>query len=105
MTSLINTTNIDETYPISGQDNDSQGFRDNFTNIKTQLDTASSEISGLQAIFHPEFGTPADSKGVITDKQGMIRFDDNYKYYCILDYTDGVADIWVRETLALAGWV
>ena len=30
MASTINTANIDETYPIAGQDNDSQGFRDNF---------------------------------------------------------------------------
>ena len=31
MTSSINPNNIDGTYPIAGQDNDSQGFRDNFT--------------------------------------------------------------------------
>ena len=34
MASLINPTNIDVTYPIAGQDNDTQGFRDNFNNIK-----------------------------------------------------------------------
>ena len=28
MTSNINPTNIDSDYPIAGQDNDSQGFRD-----------------------------------------------------------------------------
>lgn len=49
MASSIVTTNIDTTYPVAGQDNDSQGFRDNFTNIKTALDTAKSEISDLES--------------------------------------------------------
>lgn len=48
MTSAITTSNIDGAFPIAGQDNNSQGFRDNFTNIKTALDTAGSEISTLQ---------------------------------------------------------
>ena len=34
MASNIDNTSIDATYPIAGQDNDSQGFRDNFTVIK-----------------------------------------------------------------------
>ena len=34
MASNINAFNIDGTFPIAGQDNPSQGFRDNFTNIK-----------------------------------------------------------------------
>jgi hypothetical protein len=37
MASLVNPFNINGNYPIAGQDNDSQGFRDNFTNIKKQL--------------------------------------------------------------------
>ena len=49
MASSITTTNIDTTYPVAGQDNDSQGFRDNFTNIKTALDTASTEITDLES--------------------------------------------------------
>ena len=48
MTSAIITTNIDGAFPIAGQDNNSQGFRDNFTNIKTGLNTAKSEITSLQ---------------------------------------------------------
>ncbi len=49
MASGIITTNIDTAYPVAGQDNDSQGFRDNFTNLKTALDTAKSEISDLES--------------------------------------------------------
>lgn len=48
MASNINPTNIDGAYPIAGQDNDSQGFRDNFTNIKTNLTYAKNEIDDLQ---------------------------------------------------------
>lgn len=39
---------IDENYPLAGQDNDSQGFRDNFSIIKDALATASSEITVLE---------------------------------------------------------
>ena len=48
MTSLINPLNIDITYPIAGQDNDTQGFRDNFRNIKNNLTQAALEITALQ---------------------------------------------------------
>jgi len=46
--STINTNNINVNYPIAGINNSTQGFRDNFTSIKTNLDTAGSEISDLQ---------------------------------------------------------
>jgi hypothetical protein len=46
--SSINPNNIDGTYPIAGQDNDSQGFRDNFTNIKNNLTFAQAELADLQ---------------------------------------------------------
>ena len=46
--SSINPNNIDGTYPIAGQDNDSQGFRDNFTNTKTNFEYAAEEITDLQ---------------------------------------------------------
>lgn len=48
MTSNINPNNIDGTYPVAGQDNNSQGFRDNFTNTKTNFQYAANEITDLQ---------------------------------------------------------
>ncbi len=50
MTSQISSLyiNIDETYPVAGVDNDTQGFRDNFDIIKSSLALASSEITELQ---------------------------------------------------------
>ena len=48
MASNINSADVDALYPIAGQDNDSQGFRDNFSTIKNSLSTAASEITALQ---------------------------------------------------------
>lgn len=48
MTSQINPNNIDGQYPVAGQDNNSQGFRDNFTNTKTNFQYAAEEITELQ---------------------------------------------------------
>ena len=49
MASNINPNNIDGTYPVAGQDNNSQGFRDNFTNTKTNFQYAEDEINDLQS--------------------------------------------------------
>jgi hypothetical protein len=48
MASNINANNIDGFYPVAGQDNDSQGFRDNFTNTRTNFQFAADEITDLQ---------------------------------------------------------
>lgn len=48
MASNINPNDIDGAYPVAGQDNNSQGFRDNFTNIKTNFTAAANEITDLQ---------------------------------------------------------
>lgn len=62
MASTINPNNINITYPIAGQDNDTQGFRDNFRNIKTNFNTAKLEITDLQSA---------------TDKAPQIKFQGN----------------------------
>ena len=49
MTSNINPNNIDGAYPVAGQDNNSQGFRDNFTNTSTNFQYAANEITDLQS--------------------------------------------------------
>lgn len=46
--STINTNGLDVNYPIPGINNNSQGFRNNFTNIKQNLDIASAEITDLE---------------------------------------------------------
>ena len=48
MASNIDTTSIDATFPVAGQDNNSQGFRDNFNVSKNNFTAAKSEIETLQ---------------------------------------------------------
>jgi len=48
MTSAINPNNIDVAYPVAGQDNNTQGFRTNFTNIRNNFQAAEDEINDLQ---------------------------------------------------------
>ena len=48
MTSQINPYNINGQYPVAGQDNNSQGFRTNFTNTSTNFEYAAQEITALQ---------------------------------------------------------
>jgi hypothetical protein len=45
----INTNGINTKYPVPGVNNNTQGFRDNFTNIKNNLSTAAREITDLQS--------------------------------------------------------
>jgi len=46
--SSINTNPINVNYPVPGVNNNSQGFRDNFASIVTNLNTAATEITDLQ---------------------------------------------------------
>jgi len=46
--STINTNAINVNYPVPGVNNNSQGFRDNFASIVTNLNTAGTEITDLQ---------------------------------------------------------
>ena len=48
MTSLINFAAINENFPVAGQDNDTQTFRDNFSTIRDNFEAAKSEITDLQ---------------------------------------------------------
>lgn len=49
MTTTINTNGINTNYPVPGENNSTQGFRDNFASIKTNLNTAGAEITDLQS--------------------------------------------------------
>jgi hypothetical protein len=48
VTSNINFAGINEQFPVAGQDNDTQVFRDNFDTIKTSFRNAQQEITDLQ---------------------------------------------------------
>jgi hypothetical protein len=69
MTSAINPNNIDTTYPVAGQDNNTQGFRDNFTFIKNNFTAAASEITALQV------DTVVKGAGAVNDFAGGLIYD------------------------------
>ena len=48
MASNINPNSINGSYPVAGQDNNSQGFRDNFTSTVVNFQAAATEITDLQ---------------------------------------------------------
>jgi hypothetical protein len=43
------SNSISTVYPVAGQDNDTQGFRDNFTNIKNAFTNASKQFSDINS--------------------------------------------------------
>lgn len=47
---------------------------------------------------------PATSKGQPGDKAGTIAASSTHLYYCITDYTDGVANIWKRIQWTTQTW-
>ena len=55
ITNLINT--IDTAFPVAGQDNDSQGFRNNFSVIQQSLLATQGEIEGINAVVSALGGT------------------------------------------------
>lgn len=69
MTSQINPNNINTAYPVAGQDNSTQGFRDNFTNIRLNFVAAADEISALQA------NTILTGANIINDLQGATLYN------------------------------
>jgi hypothetical protein len=78
MTSQINFAIIDATYPVAGQDNNSQGFRDNFTAVKSGLSTAQGEISKLQANTLKSADL-ATNLPVINNLLGSTLYNGKYK--------------------------
>ena len=69
MTSQINPNNIDTAYPVAGQDNNTQGFRDNFTFIKNNFSAAASEITALQNT------TVVKGSSAVNDFAGGLIYD------------------------------
>lgn len=84
MASNINPYNIDHTFPVAGQDNDSQGFRDNFTNTrnnfiqtKTEIEDLQSSVTDLDARLDPIFLSSAEDVASAT----AISLDTTASYF------------------------
>ena len=81
MSSNINYAPINKDYPVAGVDNDSQGFRDNFTAIYNALQVASSEISALQNVSVLKADLATQSNPVDNDLQGSTIFHALYNQF------------------------
>ena len=81
MSSNINPNTININYPLAGVDNDSQGFRDNFTNIQTALITASDEITDLQDV---------KENALLIDSTATTIIDATLYNYCKINMVAGM---------------
>jgi hypothetical protein len=88
--SNINPQSIDGTYPIAGQDNNSQGFRDNFTNTVNNFTFAAAELTDLQqnAVLKAALGSVGQT--------GTPTNDLNYAY---LTHAQLKGATWTRNDL------
>jgi len=102
------STNIDTTFPVPGQDNDTQGFRDNFIAIKNSLETAAAEISDVQviqtALVTHALSEPASSVGKEGDLDGQIYATSSTVYVCYANYVNTTTNIWAKVATVSGSW-
>jgi len=90
MASNIDSSSIDAEYPVAGRDNDSQGFRDNFSTIKNSLAAAKAEIEDIQS--------KAVLKDALTDSTlennmaGSLIIDADFQQSTFKGYIGGTID-------------
>ena len=74
MTSLINFAAINENFPVAGQDNDTQVFRDNFDTIKTNFSAAKTENKDL----HDNAARIDEDNDFLYNVVGSVTLQDAY---------------------------
>jgi hypothetical protein len=79
MTSAINYSAIVTTFPVAGQDNNSQGFRDNFAATSAGLSVAKTEITALQTNVLLKADLATGSTPVVNDLIGSTLSNGLYK--------------------------
>ena len=112
MASNIITSSIDELYPIAGQDNDTQGFRDNFRVIKDGLATAADEITALQTSTAKldadnDFNGNTIKNAVMLNNSFEAYVSDTISVSQDVLWTNGEYQIFTLSddvTLTLTGW-
>ena len=112
MASGINSTDVDGNFPVAGQDNDSQGFRDNFTTIKNSLATAKTEISTLQTST-AKLNAENDFAGTVIKSASLIATTEelypsiNTTSSMNISFVNGhyqIIQVGADVTLTLADW-
>ena len=119
MASNIVDTTIDDTYPVAGVDNDSQGFRDNFNIIKSNFVAAKAEITELQtnailknkltsqAELDNDFGGNEITNALLKDCAEAVSANGTINTLQNISYLNGVYQTGVVTgdlTLTLADW-
>jgi hypothetical protein len=103
---------IDTVYPVTGQDNDTQGFRDNFIAIKNALGSVGDAITVIQDYQdarlgkYPLYGLsePATSVGAEGDAKGTVFATTTSMFICFGDYVNTTTDIWCRINGVSSHW-
>lgn len=120
MPSNIEFITINEKYPIAGQDNNSQGFRDNFKQIKKGLRTANQEVTDLQnntarTDVDSEFGIGTTQSNLnlknftqaLATGEGLRNVPDDGETLHVIDYTEGqyfAFSVSADVAFSLANW-
>ena len=118
MSSNINDTNIDSTYPIAGKDNDSQGFRDNFAAIKSNFTSAKDEIEDLQSkvllksalegdTLNNDLGGSNISNGSYTNFHGTAYTNSSVNTTADIDIQNGNLQVFTvsnNTTMTFVNW-
>lgn len=120
MTSAINYSTIDTEYPVAGQDNDSQGFRDNFSAISAALAQAKTEITELhtKAVLVQELSPSTTAKendlqgstlsnGIYLQLNGKVRNAGNISTQTDIDLNSGPLQVFTltaSTTLRFSNW-
>jgi len=98
MSSQITPNSVNETFPVAGRDNNSQGFRDNFTAIKNNFTYTKREIDDLmnKAVVKSQltYGPPIDNNfggqvitGATFKKESYAIADNSEASTVTIDYT------------------
>jgi hypothetical protein len=105
--SNINYLSINENFPVAGQDNDTQTFRDNFDTIKTSLRTAQSEVTALEnntakVNTDNDFNLNIIENGVLQSvREQKFPLEGNGSFYTEgqgIDWQQGSYQIWRFNT-------
>lgn len=104
--------NIDEDFPVAGQDNDSQGFRDNFSEIKTALQSAKTELSGLltngaRLNEDNDFNGKTISNATLIQTSDKVYNTGNISINTVIDWRDGSyqnVTVTAGVVLSLGNW-
>lgn len=75
MSSNINPNTIDASYPVAGQDNSTQGFRDNFAGIKQNFIYAENEINQLQSAAIFKTALPGTGSNPDNNLNGQLLYN------------------------------